>query len=95
VWLRRDCGRHLTAIVMGPLGVQSVLRGLMDVPGTGTGNLISDAHYSFGTFEAFYISKKKVTVLCSQVVCISLFVIVWVKIFKIFYPPFSKLRPFS
>ncbi|XP_052819144.1 transport and Golgi organization protein 6 homolog isoform X2 [Mya arenaria] len=37
VWLRRECGRHLTAIVMRPQGVQSVLRGLLDAPGAGTG----------------------------------------------------------
>ncbi|XP_053401434.1 LOW QUALITY PROTEIN: transport and Golgi organization protein 6 homolog [Mercenaria mercenaria] len=36
-WLRQECGRRLTAVMMMPKGVQSVLRGMLDAPGMGKG----------------------------------------------------------
>ncbi|XP_052233496.1 transport and Golgi organization protein 6 homolog isoform X2 [Dreissena polymorpha] len=42
LWLRKECGRHLTNIVTRPRGVQSVLRGMLDMPGAATG--MTEAH---------------------------------------------------
>ena len=38
-WLRKVCGKQLTVILMRPKGVQSVLRGMLDAPGEGQGNV--------------------------------------------------------
>lgn len=37
MWLRKECGRLLSEVIVRPKGVQSVLRGMLDAPGSGQG----------------------------------------------------------